>query len=124
YEHDYDLALKIINGMRPKVISGTPLKYKELMEQCWDANPTERHNIDHLVNEIYKMRRLYYQNESNEQQINNDIYITDYTNSSSTINSLISNFSKIHIFENLPELRNATERKNIKYEFILLCFCK
>src|SRR3954453_57962 len=41
-KHSYDLAIKIINGMRPKVIPGTPLTYKELMEQCWDADPTKR----------------------------------------------------------------------------------
>jgi len=26
YEHDYNLALKIINRMRPKVMPGTPFK--------------------------------------------------------------------------------------------------
>src|SRR5437016_11921505 len=25
YYHDYDLAIKIVNGMRPKVVIGTPL---------------------------------------------------------------------------------------------------
>ncbi|RIA91962.1 kinase-like domain-containing protein, partial [Glomus cerebriforme] len=39
--YDYNLAMKIINGMRPKIVSGTPLEYKKLMEQCWDADPTE-----------------------------------------------------------------------------------
>src|SRR5207248_30738 len=28
YEHDYDLVMNIINGIRPKIISGTPLEYK------------------------------------------------------------------------------------------------
>ena len=43
HEHDYGLAMKIINGTRPKIVpAGTPLKYKELMEQCWDADPTKR----------------------------------------------------------------------------------
>jgi len=78
------------------------------MEQCWNANPAERPDIDHLVNVIYEMRRSYYQNENDEEQTNNDVYFTNYTNSNS-INSLISRFSKIHIFENLPEPRNAIE---------------
>ena len=98
--------------MRPKVVSGTPLKYKILMEQCWNANPTERPNIDYLYDEIEEMQKWYYQNENKEQQINNnDIYITSYDTSSSSINSLVNKFSKIHIFENLPEPRNATEGK-------------
>ena len=46
--------------MRPIVIPETPLKYKELMEQCWDADPTKRHNISYLSSEIYEMRRLNY----------------------------------------------------------------
>ncbi|CAB4409549.1 unnamed protein product [Rhizophagus irregularis] len=54
-KHDYDLAIKIINGMRPKIIPGTPLEYKELMEQCWDANPMKRPDIGTL---LYKFRDL------------------------------------------------------------------
>ena len=34
YEHNLDFAMNIINGMRPKIVPGTPLEYKELMEQC------------------------------------------------------------------------------------------
>jgi hypothetical protein len=37
FENDYELALKIMNGMRPKIVPGTPLEYKELIE-LWDAN--------------------------------------------------------------------------------------
>ncbi|CAB4417371.1 unnamed protein product [Rhizophagus irregularis] len=32
--------------MRPKVISGTPLKYENLMKQCWDADPSNRPDIE------------------------------------------------------------------------------
>src|SRR5438067_677827 len=46
YENDYELVMKIINGMRPKIIPGTPLEYIELMTQCWDADPTKRPNIE------------------------------------------------------------------------------
>src|ERR1700733_12914040 len=31
YEHDYDLAMNIINGIRSKIVLGTPLEYKNLM---------------------------------------------------------------------------------------------
>src|SRR5947207_4501149 len=30
YENDYDLVMKIINGMRPKIVPETPLEYKEI----------------------------------------------------------------------------------------------
>ncbi|RGB36418.1 kinase-like domain-containing protein, partial [Rhizophagus diaphanus] len=46
YDDDYNLAMDIVNGMRPKIIPGTPLKYKELMELCWDADQTKRPDIN------------------------------------------------------------------------------
>ncbi|RGB33866.1 kinase-like domain-containing protein, partial [Rhizophagus diaphanus] len=52
HEHDYDLALNIINGMRPKIISQVPLKYKNLMEQCWNANPLERPDVWKEISKI------------------------------------------------------------------------
>jgi hypothetical protein len=42
FVYNCELALKIISGMRPKVIPGTPLEYKKLMEQCWNADLTKR----------------------------------------------------------------------------------
>ncbi|POG69988.1 kinase-like domain-containing protein, partial [Rhizophagus irregularis DAOM 181602=DAOM 197198] len=47
-KHNYDLAIEIVNGIRPKIVPGTPLKYKELMEKCWDADPTKRPDIKTL----------------------------------------------------------------------------
>ncbi|POG65748.1 kinase-like domain-containing protein, partial [Rhizophagus irregularis DAOM 181602=DAOM 197198] len=45
---DYDLAMNIVNGMRPKILSDTPLEYKNLMIQCWDADPVKRPNVSRL----------------------------------------------------------------------------
>src|SRR6266542_6472980 len=45
YEHNYYLAMNIINGIRPKIVPNTPLEHKNLMEQCWDANPLKRPDI-------------------------------------------------------------------------------
>ncbi|RIA96683.1 kinase-like domain-containing protein, partial [Glomus cerebriforme] len=49
YEHDYYFAMNIINGLRPRIISGTPNEYVKLMKKCWDANPENRPEIDVLV---------------------------------------------------------------------------
>src|SRR2546423_5934567 len=108
YEHDLDLAMNIINGMRPKIVSGTPLKYKSLMEQCWDADPLKRPDIITLQKKIREFH-LSYQNKPNESfqsETNNNSEANYYTSS-----KLFSNLftSKIHKFENLPEPRNATE---------------
>ncbi|RGB24703.1 kinase-like domain-containing protein [Rhizophagus diaphanus] len=109
YEHNYDLAMNIVNGIRPKIVSGTPLEYKNLMIQCWDANPSNRPDIKTLKKRIRELN-LDYQNKPNELltqlEDNNSLEIDDlenYTNSSSLFTS------KVHQFENLPEPRNATE---------------
>ncbi|PKY23737.1 hypothetical protein RhiirB3_506791, partial [Rhizophagus irregularis] len=88
YEHDFDLAIYIINGIRPKIVSGTPLEYKNLMIQCWDANPLNRPDIETLRKRIRELN-FYYQNKSNElltklEEDNNleigdlEYYIADY----------------------------------------------
>src|SRR6202044_2932765 len=54
YEDDYDLAINIIDGIRPKIVSGTPLEYKNLMKKCWNADPLKRPNARTLSDEIDK----------------------------------------------------------------------
>src|SRR6266498_6137992 len=75
FDHDYDLAIKIINGMRPKIVLGTPLEYEKLMEQCWDANPSKRPDGVTLWNKIDELNIPYYQKKNEEQQTNNNINI-------------------------------------------------
>src|ERR1043166_9477054 len=66
YEHDYDLAMNIINGIRPKIVSETPLEYKSLMKQCWDADPLKRPDANTLEIKIHKLYLSYQNNISNE----------------------------------------------------------
>ncbi len=108
YEYDdYDLAMDIINGMRPKIVSEIPLEYKSLMIQCWDADPLKRPDSATLYD---KMEEIYLscQNMPNELLNNTSNFETSYTSS-----RLFT--SKIHKFENLPEPKNATEGINIFY---------
>ena len=99
--------MNIINGIRPKIIPGTPLEYKNLMEQCWDADPLKRPDIGTLKNKMKEFHLLYQNtpNESFQSEINDNLE-TNYT-SSKLFSKLFT--SKIHEFENLPEPRNATE---------------
>ncbi|GES76240.1 kinase-like domain-containing protein [Rhizophagus clarus] len=114
YENDYNLALKIINGMRPKVVPGTPLKYENLMKQCWDADPSKRLDIEALQEELYKLLQSYQDNNDilNEslqlKTHNKNIPITNYTSSKLFM-------SKIYEFKNLPEPRNATEEEQVAF---------
>ncbi|POG62091.1 kinase-like domain-containing protein [Rhizophagus irregularis DAOM 181602=DAOM 197198] len=61
------LAMKIVNGMRPKIVPGTPLEYKKLMEQCWDADLTKRPDAIILETEMKKLL-LSFQNNQVESQ--------------------------------------------------------
>ncbi|POG59995.1 kinase-like domain-containing protein [Rhizophagus irregularis DAOM 181602=DAOM 197198] len=106
YEHDYILAINIIDGIRPKILSEIPLKYKSLMEQCWDANPLKRPDAKTLNKKINEIKS-YYQNNSNElPQL-----ITKLDKKTSNILSSKPFTSKVHKFENLPEPKNATEEE-------------
>ncbi|POG74114.1 kinase-like domain-containing protein [Rhizophagus irregularis DAOM 181602=DAOM 197198] len=114
YENYYNLALNIINGMRPKVISGTPLKYENLMKQCWDADPLKRPEIGTLFDGIYEILQ-FYQNISNEilqQETNKNLERNKLINNSMSKHVSSKLFtSNIHQFKNLPEPRNATEEE-------------
>ncbi|GES78420.1 kinase-like domain-containing protein [Rhizophagus clarus] len=131
FENDYELALRIINGMRPKIVPGTPLEYKKLMEQCWDADPTKRPDINTLDDEIHKINRLNYQNESNRHKRNKSIVKkllgkiglskskastitkTNEADVFETYDTRTSRLftSKVYQFKNLPEPKNATEEE-------------
>jgi serine/threonine protein kinase len=112
YEHDYDLAANIINGMRPKIMSGIPLKYKNLMEQCWDADQLKRPDAYTLWKKLEEIKS-YYQNNPNElpQPKANFNKKMSYTSSSKIFTS------KVYKFENLPEPKNATKGIIIYYLF-------
>ncbi|GBB88145.1 hypothetical protein RclHR1_14680004 [Rhizophagus clarus] len=108
FEHDYDLVLKIINGMRPKVIPGTPLEYANLMKQCWDADPSKRPNIYTLSSEMSEINALF-QNMSDELAGVSNNLETSNIETNCTSSRLFT--CKVHRFENLPQPRNATEEE-------------
>ncbi|POG71931.1 kinase-like domain-containing protein [Rhizophagus irregularis DAOM 181602=DAOM 197198] len=106
YEHDNNLAINIIDGIRPKIISEIPSEYKSLMEQCWDADPLKRPDIDTLCNKMNEIMS-YYRNNPNE--LPQPIIEIDKKTSNIMSSKIFT--SKIHNFENLPEPKNATEEE-------------
>jgi serine/threonine protein kinase len=124
YEHDYDLAIKIVNGMRPEIISGTPLEYSKLIEQCWDADPLKRPSINTLGKELMKIRKSYYQDVPNQSD-NNSI-----NSNNLNLKNHYASTSKVYHFEGIPEPKNLTEGKifDIVYpvflQIILINFVK
>jgi serine/threonine protein kinase len=105
YEHNYDLAMNIVNGIRPKIVPGTSLEYKNLMKQCWDADPLKRPDIFTLTRKINELNLFYHQNKLDDQPEENNLEI----NNTYSLENITSSTSKLHQFENLPEPRNATE---------------
>ncbi|RIA86622.1 kinase-like domain-containing protein [Glomus cerebriforme] len=105
YKHDYYLAMNIINGIRPRIVSGTPIKYKNLMKQCWDADISKRPNIYTIVDEIREIQRSYYQDIQNELPQQKHYNLENNVGNNFKANYINSKLftSKIHQFENLPE---------------------
>ncbi|CAG8471481.1 11991_t:CDS:2 [Ambispora gerdemannii] len=58
YPSAAQLALAIIDGLRPKFSYGMPRCWKDLMKKCWHANPAQRPNVNQLLEEIREIRRL------------------------------------------------------------------
>ncbi|POG62770.1 hypothetical protein GLOIN_2v1863424, partial [Rhizophagus irregularis DAOM 181602=DAOM 197198] len=110
YEHDCILAINIIDGIRPKIISEIPSEYKSLMEQCWDANPLKSPDINTLFNNIIEII-LYYLNKPDE--LPQSIIQVDEKTSNIMSSKIFT--SKIHNFENLPEPKNATEEEQTAF---------
>jgi hypothetical protein len=121
--------MNIINGIRPRIVSGTPLEYKNLMIQCWDADPLKRPDTKTLRRKIREIELSYQSmpNESFQSDIASNIEMNEsgFTNTysklfASTYSKLFT--SKVHQFENFPEPKNATE--GIIYHHIqYLAFC-
>ncbi|CAG8494435.1 5375_t:CDS:2 [Funneliformis caledonium] len=52
---DYDvklLTLRILDKERETIISGTPIEYSNLYEQCWKYEPDERPSIQDVVSTL------------------------------------------------------------------------
>jgi serine/threonine protein kinase len=48
FNHDKYLALKILKGFRPTITDDTPPFYRDLMQKCWHADPTQRPTADEI----------------------------------------------------------------------------
>ncbi|RIA96680.1 kinase-like domain-containing protein [Glomus cerebriforme] len=107
-EHDYDLTINIINGIRPRIVSGTPPEYISLMKQCWDAHPLKRPDIKTLYSKIKEIYKLY----QDDQKLSNELLETNNFLEVYKANSLEINYtSKFHRFENFPVPRNAIDEE-------------
>ncbi|RIA94010.1 kinase-like domain-containing protein, partial [Glomus cerebriforme] len=55
--HDHQLSLSICEGERPEIIEHTPKCYIELMEKCWNSDPSKRPTVIDLENAVSQWLR-------------------------------------------------------------------
>ncbi|RHZ73592.1 hypothetical protein Glove_230g2 [Diversispora epigaea] len=58
--HEKDLAMKICNGLRPKIPFHTPKLITRIIMRCWDARVTHRPTFEELFNELWNYWNDYY----------------------------------------------------------------
>ncbi|RHZ84215.1 hypothetical protein Glove_84g30 [Diversispora epigaea] len=61
--HNKDLAMKICNGLRPKIPFRTPKLITRMIMKCWDARVTHRPTIEELHDELWKYWSDYRANQ-------------------------------------------------------------
>ncbi|RHZ83822.1 hypothetical protein Glove_87g245 [Diversispora epigaea] len=57
--HDKDLAMKICNGLRPKIPFHTPKLITRTIMRCWDARVAHRPTFEELYDELWKYYNDY-----------------------------------------------------------------
>ncbi|RHZ69940.1 hypothetical protein Glove_276g37 [Diversispora epigaea] len=62
--HDEDLAIKICNGLRPKIPFHTPKLITRTIMRCWDARVTHRPTFEELFDELEKYLNDYHNKDS------------------------------------------------------------
>ncbi|RHZ87507.1 hypothetical protein Glove_33g49 [Diversispora epigaea] len=73
--HDEDLAIKICNGLRPKIPFHTPKLITRIIMRCWDARVTHRPTFKELYDELYKCYEDYYYYVSRGRNKDSEIVI-------------------------------------------------
>ncbi|RGB38879.1 kinase-like domain-containing protein [Rhizophagus diaphanus] len=90
YVHNQDLKVKVLSGMRPKILLETDLKYHQLIIQCLDAIPSKRP----ILATVFEQLKI------DEK----DVYINPQSLQSNSHTTTSENG-----FKGLPEPKNATK---------------
>ena len=74
--HDADLIFKILEGLRPQILPSMPDDYAQMMQKCWDTDPSKRPTIleilifaDNKLKEIYEGK---IDSNNNNSNVSND----------------------------------------------------
>ncbi|CAG8627577.1 3797_t:CDS:2 [Acaulospora morrowiae] len=124
-EHNYDLALAIISGMRPKIHEKIPAEYVRMMRRCWDPNQDSRPSaiivcleLDEIFKKLHKSSIIehkclktgivnLFRNKAMNEKDENDIFEDDLT--TTPIPKIVVNqVSKLYTFPNMNEYESLT----------------
>src|SRR5687767_15710248 len=53
--HDTDLIIEIVDGLRPPIVTNAPEDYIELMEECWHSDPKKRPTAADIYEKFIKI---------------------------------------------------------------------
>ncbi|CAG8555483.1 16764_t:CDS:2, partial [Racocetra fulgida] len=71
FNESFDIphVLKVIIGSRELPINGTPLKYVDIYEKCWDENPDKRPSCLEILEEMREIsyKEVYIRDQAQEQ---------------------------------------------------------
>ncbi|EXX63134.1 uncharacterized protein OCT59_023770 [Rhizophagus irregularis] len=100
-QYDIDLAVEISQGLREKIIPGTPENYVKIYTRCWNGEPENRPTINQVVDEL---KSIITKTEKNYQVDNKKIHLpnnqefnknNDVESSSNTYHSLYDELSQL-----------------------------
>ncbi|CAB4441239.1 unnamed protein product [Rhizophagus irregularis] len=112
-EHNFDLIVNIIGGLRPNFASEIPLEYKNLIEICWNADPLKRLDIYTLRNKIIEISKLY-------QNMLDESFQSNLSNLNMNKYSLKSAGSRLLAYQfnsPLPNTKNVSEMLTVEYSY-------
>ena len=68
--HNHDLMSNICVGLRPPILPGMPDDYAQMMQKCWNVDPSKRPTIYELHEFAHNKLDEIYKNESLKSNIN------------------------------------------------------
>ena len=119
--HDEHLALDICRGRRPKMREETPELLKELIQQCWDADPENRPTSKEVFGKLDDLRK----NLEKLEELSYDFSDTTNTKLFEThpqaiYTSRLLNFSNLPEPVNCPNQEEFISSKNGKFTIVIL----
>ncbi|GES87937.1 kinase-like domain-containing protein [Rhizophagus clarus] len=119
-ETSVDLAMKILQGGREKIVPNTPVDYENLYIECWNGEPENRPSMNEVVERLRTI--IHQQNDNITYQISNEnLYeesLINHTSTSSSVEEDDEDLNEIinHILMKVCEI--TSEGKDQPYIFL------